>query len=250
MFLLGVDFETTGLDLENDLIIEGAGVVWDTGRDSPIDFYSGFANYPEMFDPLYELKPEITEITGIDADLLRMAGWPAHGKGSPLHRILHMAHKYNCEYIVAHNARGFDRPMYRSNLVRAGHEAAHLDKFKWIDTRTDVPYHKSITTRNLKYLLADHGIINPFPHRALTDTLSMMTLLSEYDIDEVILISQTPNLKILANVSYDNRQQAKDRSFHWDPKTSSWFKLIKKNLLGEEEKLCPFRIKVIEEIAP
>lgn len=242
MLLLGVDFETTGLDVEKDLIIEVGAVLWCTTREAPIKFISGFMNHPG----LTEIKPEITELTGIDMDLLEDAEF-VENNNSPL-RQLWILSGY-AHYMVAHNARGFDKPLYQNHVGKYLREVGETSH-KWIDTRTDVPYPKSITTRNLKYLLAEHGIINPFPHRALTDTLCMMTLLSKYDINEVIHISQTPNLKIKANVSYDDRQKAKDRSFHWDQKVGGWFKLIKKTFLEEEEKLCSFPIKVIEEIAP
>lgn len=251
MLLLGLDFETTGLDVEKDLIIEVGAVVWDTERKAPIDFYSSFVTYPHFTsDPLFELPKEIVEITGIDTALVK-GGRSGVGTTSPQMNVLRLAYKYECPYLIAHNARGFDRPMLRSHFQRSlREETIHLDRLKWIDTRTDIPYPKSITTRNLKYLLAEHGILNPFPHRALTDTLCMMTLLSKYDIEEVIGISQTPNLKIKAIVSYECRQQAKDRSFHWDASMGYWHKLIKKNELENEEKLCQFPIKVLEEIAP
>jgi len=246
MLLLGVDFETTGLDVEKDLIIEVGAVLWDTTREVPIKFISGFVKHPG----LTEIKPEITELTGIDFDLI-----DDHVKDcfqSALEDFCGMTSE--AHYLVAHNARGFDKPMLESHMKRHVENGfigfPDYSKFKWIDTRTDVPYPKSITTRNLKYLLAEHGIINPFSHRALTDALCMMTLLAKYDINEVIKISQTPNLKVRAMVSYDDRQKAKDRSYHWDQKSSAWFKLIKKTSLEEEEKLCSFQIKVIEEIAP
>lgn len=243
MLLLGVDFETTGLDVEKDFIVEVGAVVWCTTREAPIEFISGFINYHE----LKEIKPEITELNGIDFDLIDDYGCGLGADISPFKRIADLSQKV--QYFVAHNARGFDRPMYLRHLQKLN-EYDGLPLPRWIDTRTDVPYPKNITTRNLKFLLAEHGMLNPFPHRALTDALCMMTMLADYDINEVVRVSQTPNLKIKAIVSFDHRQLAKDRSFHWDQKNAHWAKLIKKTDLEAEEKLCTFPIKVLEEIAP
>lgn len=236
MRLLGVDFETTGLDLQNDYIIEVGAVLWDTEKKTPVHLYSSLIQREEV----KELKPEIIELTGITMDMIHLVGEYAGKVFDTLLGLIELA-----DYCVAHNAKAFDKPMFDNQLKR---NFKPIPEKYWLDTRTDVPYPKNITTRNLKYLLADHGIINPFSHRALTDAMCMMTLLSKYDINEVIEISKTPTLLVRALVSYEFRQMAKDQSYHWNQKTQMWTKNLKSNQLESEIARCEFEVVVLGEV--
>ena len=131
-------------------------------------------------------------------------------------------------FLVGHNAISFD-----SKFLEAAFDSYQMPKIKtpWIDTLTDLPYSQEVKTRKLSYLASEHGFVNPFSHRALFDVLTMLKLLSQYPIEEIIAIQQSPLVKILAHVSYDDRDKARRLGFRWDPQNRCWFAEIKQSIL-------------------
>ena len=51
---------------------------------------------------------------------------------------------------------------------------------------------EKIKTRSLPYLAADHGFLNPFPHRALFDVMTMIQIAGMYDINEILKYADSP----------------------------------------------------------
>ena len=99
----------------------------------------------------------------------------------------------------------------------------------------------------LKYMAADFGFINPFPHRAQYDVLTMLKVLSHFDIYKVLELSKVPMIVISARVDYDDKQKAKDRKYSWEKvgdKTypKRWVKMIRENEFEKEQKESPFKI--------
>ena len=76
-------------------------------------------------------------------------------------------------------------------------------------------------------MAADHGFLNPFPHRAVTDALTMLKLAGMYDWDETIKRSKSPIRTLIANVSFENKDLAKSAGFHWIAETKQWMLDIK-----------------------
>ena len=99
----------------------------------------------------------------------------------------------------------------------------------------DVEYPSNCSARNLLYLAAYQGFINPFAHRAVFDALTMLRILSCYGIRRVVEVAKSPQVTIKANVSYEERQLAKDARFHWDADSKSWLLDIKEILLENKE---------------
>ena len=104
----------------------------------------------------------------------------------------------------------------------------------WIDTMTDIPYSEYINTRKLEDLTGRHGFLNPFPHRAFTDVMSMLRIMSEYNFDEVVKISHSPEIKFYANVDYHNKDVAKQAGFKWDTGKRKWWYKMKECFLDKE----------------
>ena len=94
-------------------------------------------------------------------------------------------------------------------------------KRPWIDTCTDVPYPPSVGSRTLRYLAADHLFINPFPHRAIFDVMTMLTVLSHYNVEEIAVLAKSPVIHVQAKVGYDEREKAKARGYMWEGQTGS-----------------------------
>ncbi len=226
MLLLGLDLETTGLNPDADDIIEIAAVIWDTHRQSPIKIYN------ELVQTQQILSPEITRLTGIEQSDLN--NWGV----SPQEILFNLESlSKKCSYIVAHNAKEFDQKFILRYLKENPEVQITLP---WIDTLTDLPYPNDMKTRKLMHLGAEHGFLNPFPHRSLFDVLTMFKILSHYPIEQVIELLESPLVRAVAQVSFDEREKAKTLGFKWDPQRKEWFKSLREIQLKQEE--YPFKI--------
>jgi DNA polymerase III alpha subunit (gram-positive type) len=146
------------------------------------------------------------------------------------------------DFLCAHNAE-FDRGFYQAECKRLNVEPSSK---LFIDTRVDLPkeaYTKG-KSASLKYLCCDHSIYYQ-AHRAASDTLAMMSLLGQYDLRETIKRTQTPNVKVRAVVSFDERAQAKERSYFWDGEKKVWWKPLKADEVDAEKEAAPFSVVVM-----
>lgn len=218
MLILGLDLETSGLDWQKDQIIEVGAVLWDTESQSPKKIVNELIYYDNL-----DLPQEVQNITGIKSSDLKEYG-------VPLSDVLKSVSKLEskAEFLVGHNAVNFD-----SLFLNQAFEAYQMPKLKkpWIDTLTDVPYQQEIKTRKLTYLASEHGFVNPFSHRALFDVLTMLKLLAHYSIEEIVVLQNSPLVKVLAHVSYDDRDKARRLGFRWDPQQRHWYTEVKEAML-------------------
>lgn len=231
MRVLGFDVETTGLDPQKDRIIEVGAVLWDVEQKVPLKTISDIVKQEGAV-----VSEEITKITGITPAMVDEFGV------EPLNMVavLNNAVAMGVDYIVAHNGENFDKPFLMNELDRLGiGPDVSLRKIPWIDTRSDIPFEKEPESRRLKHLALDLGFINPFPHRAVFDVLTMLKVLSHYDITKIVEYQKVPWITVRAVVSYDDRQKAKDLRYQWEKagdKTfpKCWVKRIKQTLLDNE----------------
>jgi DNA polymerase III subunit epsilon len=228
MYWLGLDFETTGLDTKKDSIIEVGAVLWDVKRKSPA------MQFGALIKGNFAVTPEITRITGItkeDTDKF----------GVPFREAIHEMGKMipHASHIVAHNGTNFDRPILNSELLR--HEMP-VPPHPWIDTAVDVDYPPEVTVRKLTYLATEHGFLNPFAHRAVSDVLTMMKIASYYDPEQILKWAASPPVTIRAKVSYDDRLLASARGYRWDAERKFWIKSIKEFQLEAEKQGASFEI--------
>jgi len=153
-------------------------------------------------------------------------------------------------YIVAHNGRDFDRPLIEAAFSQFG---LKLPATPWLDTQYDVDYPRNCASRNLIYLAGFHGMVNPFQHRAVTDVLTMLTILARYDIQQVIANSLRKWLIVQANVSYDERERAKEKGFRWQSDGGKsyekcWVKRVREEQLATLQGECDFNLTVLERL--
>lgn len=232
-YWLGVDFETTGLDVVKDSIIEVGAVLWDVQRKVPM------VQYGAMIKTTGEVSDEITRITGITKDDLERFGVGFCEAMAEISKLLpHASH------IVAHNGTNFDRPILENELRRHGLE---IPSMPWIDSSVDIDYPQNISIRKLSYLAAEHGFVNPFEHRAVSDVLTMMKIVSEYDADDIVKWSSSPIVILQAMVSYDDRHLASARGYRWDAAKKIWSKSVKDFKVEDEERAAPFRIQRVKD---
>ena len=226
MLVLGLDLETTGLDVGSSEIIEIGAVLWDWPRQLPVKILS------ELVKCSIQIPAEIVSLTSITNEDLDLWGLELSEALARLHGLARHA-----EFVVAHNGTQFDRLFLERDWIK--YPETRIQK-NWIDTLTDLPYPNHLGTRKLSYLAAEHGFLNPFSHRALFDVLTMLKVLSHYPVKEVQRLQSSPLTKIVAQVSYDDREQAKNEGFRWDPKQKHWYLESKACLL--EARKFPFPV--------
>lgn len=238
--VLGLDFETTGLDLKNDRVTEIGYVLWDTEEKKPLQIVNKFL-WDFAYPPITE---EITRLTGITQDLLTEFGVEPRSVWDGLAEFCGTT---KVEYIVGHNGENFDKPFLLAELDRAGLQHAYLRGLPWIDTRTDLPFLQEPDSRKLRHLALDAGFINFFEHRAVFDVLTMLRVMGHYDFATIVEESKIPFVTVRAMVSYEDRELAKAQRFSWEKcgdKTynKQWVKRIKLNKLDAEKAKCNFQL--------
>lgn len=236
MRLLGLDFETTGLDTSKDRITEMGFALWDVPTKRPLATVGVF-----LYDKSYpKLSSDIIRLTGITDQILEEFGTdPA----SNLRVLEGFCAKHKVEYLVAHNGENFDRPLLYSELTRNAVEAPVLRALPWIDTKTDIPFAVEPDSRRLNHLALDAGFINPFAHRAVFDVLTMLRILSNYPLEGVLEYQRIPFVVLRAVVGYAQRDLAKKHRFAWQAIGEKqypgyWVKRVKQNQMDAEIAAC------------
>lgn len=229
---VGIDFETSGLSPKEDRITEVAAVLWDTEKKSPLLVFNKFV------DCGVEISEKITQLTGITQQMINDYGEDPERVMKLLNNFCGMA-----DYFVAHNAP-FDRGFYTEECLR--HKFV-IPSIPWIDTCTDLPVPPEKKARKLLHMAAEHGILNPFSHRAVTDVLTMLMIASKYDPRVVEECSRVENITVRAMVQFETKDKASSQGYRWDKSQGVkgvWLKNIKANMLEEERKQCDFPVEV------
>jgi len=239
-----LDLETTGLDFEKDQITEIGFVRKEWGAKKPHATAHCYL-YDGDLDIYREIPEIITDLTGITAPLLETNGQHPSQAFLSLRRAME-----KCDYIMAHNGEGFDKPMLNAKFDQYGIDRS--DKH-WLDSQHDIEW--PFRSRRLVHLCVEAGFLNPFPHDALSDVMSMIRV-AEWaegryftDFDSLVEFSKQPWVYIKAHVDYNSRQLAKDARFRWesiDDKTfpKTWVKKIKESHLGKEKEEIGEKFKI------
>lgn len=239
MIICGVDVETTGLDAAKDSIIEMAWVIVDTERpEKPLELVSTYFSVKDTI-----ISEEIVNLTGITNRLLSSVGRPPKLALDKFSCDL-LTHK--CDFIVAHNAP-FDKLFIDTALMT--NQLLPIEQ-EWIDTQRDIEYPKSMRSRELVSLCAYHGFLNPFPHSAVFDVMSMLKLVEHYNIEDILAYKAMPTVYLKALVSFDEKELAKARGFRWQEWEGrkfekTWVKAVKQKFVEEEKALADFHIQEI-----
>jgi DNA polymerase-3 subunit epsilon len=231
MRILGIDFETTwtqpvNVNIANITEIGAALMEWES--KSILRAMMKFINDPDI-----PASPaELIELTGITDEMRLEHGVDKKKALQELCGLIEMA-----DFCVAHNGNSFDKPILVKELERVG---LTLPSTPWIDTKIDVPYSKKIKSTKLSNLATEHKFLNPFAHRALFDVLTMLKVLEHYDINEVIALSKEDTVTLVASVSYQNKEQAKERGYYWNAEEKIWCKDMKISKAEAEKLAAPF----------
>ena len=222
MLILGLDLETSGLDEKECDILEFGAVLWHVKEKRPVRLFSQFNR-----DFKSEVPPEIEKLIGLNASEVKRFGKPLRECLEDLNTLIN-----SVEFVVAHNGKNFDKPFLENTYNSIGMK---MPEKIWIDTMIDLPYPDGMNTRKLSYLACEHGFINPFPHRALTDVLTTLKILSQYDFEVIKEVAKSPLVQVIAQVSYDERHKPRQAGFRWDAERKYWFLDIRKALVPTRE---------------
>lgn len=234
LLLLSLDFETTGLDSNSDRITEVGYVLYSTGHHRPMMAKGYFV------DNEVPVSKEITDITGITKGMIDKFGLSSKDALTDLLNAIDM-----CDAVVGQNIIDFDRGFLVNWVLR---EKEELPERLWIDTKTDLP---GVEPKHLGYMAADAGFLNPFPHQAISDCMTVLKLVdsSKFTIEQVVERAKSPRVTLQALVSFDNKDQAKKHKYQWDSDTKVWHKTMKELDVEDELKKVPFKTQKIAPIA-
>jgi DNA polymerase-3 subunit epsilon len=213
-----IDLETTGLDSENNRIIEIGLLEFAVDSSYSVVILNG---YSAVEDPGVVIEPEIEKLTGLGN---------RHVAGRSIDWKIVQSILGRNAIVIAHNMpfdRGFLKKRAELDLstVHWGCSAKHID---WSG--------HGFKTRALNYLAADHGFVNSFAHRALFDCATTLRLIQPY-LAELIETSYEREIKFVATgAAFETKDLLRENGYRWDQNERVWQKTVfEKNLIGERE---------------
>jgi len=238
MKILAFDTETTGLpDDPLVSIVEFACALFDTESKRVIYTYSILVN---TLDDEHKMSEGAYKVHGISEEQVKKYG------RDPLKSFQLLADQIkHSDAVMAFNAP-FDQGMLERDLKR--HQISCVEK-PWICAMRDIEYPDHVRGRNQGHIAADLGFVNPFPHVAIGDVLTMIKICQTLDVDWNALIetSKSPMIAVRAHVSYNDNQLAKDQKFYWNPTKKQWLKDIRTCHLEDLRSKCDFSVtKIIQ----
>jgi DNA polymerase III alpha subunit (gram-positive type) len=239
MRFLGIDLETTGLDISADRILK-LGICLYDHKDCVLE--REWTLFEDTYPPI---KPEAFAVHGIKLDQVREFG---DRPNEFFPKLAILIKRSKVDYMVAHNGTRFDFPMLLKSIERDAPESVEVFKHTAkIDTALDLPVPETIQTRKLVHLAAEHGFLNPFPHSTLSDVKTMMSLFFRYPIEETLKRAASPTITIQAKVNFSTRELAKARRYAWDTDNQRWLKKVKLCDLEQELDGAEFEIVQLQE---
>lgn len=208
-----IDFETTGLDIEKDSPTEFAAVVYDTERKLYVKTFESFFKYPDA--------SELTKVHVCQNISKIYAAYPAVFPSVSGFLELH-GHLESglITHLVAYNAN-FDRAFFNKACAQLG---LTIPTTPWVCAKNAVPYHLlGIKPGRLVHTAAELGLLNPFPHRAISDCLTTMLVLQKFEWPDILAYWKQPNTRIIADVSFEHKDLAKEAGFRWHPINRYWY---------------------------
>lgn len=230
MILLSLDFETTGLDTQNDRVIEFGAVLYSTEQKKCLD------NQGMLVKTDTPITAKITEITGIHPAAVERFGYHHREMFGIITDMMS-----NADAVIGYNCRRFDKHVLE-NWGKMLEESVP-DK-TWIDLYQDLPW--CVPVGKLGHTAADHGILNLFPHSALADAQTVLAIAEKYNPQLLLDRAQSPVVIIQARQTRANNDLVKQApfKFRWNPTNKIWWKPVKQQDVDEIIQSAPFSITI------
>jgi DNA polymerase-3 subunit epsilon len=222
--VLIIDLETTGLDPETDSPIELGAILYSISERCTIQQISTL--FPVVENP----AENINQISAKASQTV---------KNTELVMTLFQEWVNMSDYLVAHNVE-FDRKWFGKGILPV------INK-PWLCTYDDFIWPNNSHPTSLVNTALNHGIGVNQAHRALTDCQLIALLFDRIPnlldlVDQAVKRSIEPKISVIAEVSYDDRQQAKDRGFRFDWDNKIWVKNIRLGDYEREKSEYPFSV--------
>jgi len=223
-----IDTETTGLDPKSDRCIEVAVLLYDVKQAQPVASYASLIHADG--NEAYGMPVNAAEaINGIPGTMLADA---------PEADIVWRCVKWlikPAQVVIAHRAE-FDR-QFVPDLERP-----------WICSKVDVRWPGQMRGDHLVQLALALGLGVASAHRAASDVDTLARILTRvaekgHDLEALLLHALRPKVLYFAQVSYDDRQKAKDHGFMWDQAKygKNWYRFMP----PEDTKELPFPVREV-----
>ena len=251
----GIDIEgineallTKGVNPQKDRVLEIGAVMWDVEYQQPVKIISELINETDRL-PITE---EVQDLTGLNDNIINKYGKKDEEIKQFINELKALMEK--ADFIMAHNGDNYDRPMLGAFFNRFG---IALPETPWIDSTRDIEFPNPIIQKSLAMLEYSHGFINPFPHRALTDVLSMLKIASNYEFDRIGQLALSPKVLLVADLKAPNwrnkdeveefnsiKNKVSKAKFKWNPDNKTWSKVFPKILLDEGKVRLDFEYSI------
>jgi DNA polymerase III subunit epsilon len=230
--LVIVDTETSGVDAKRDALLEVAAVLYDT-KSAAIVLCESMLVHAE--------SNAAAAINGIPEALLRESWCGQRIEAVELLRgMMQVAEGVDPHpYFVAHNA-AFDR-QWLGELGEDGQP--------WICSYEDASWPRVPgETGNLTSIALAYGVGVVRAHRAIEDCLTLAAVLTrvheiEGGLDAWLARALEPKREIVALVSYERNQLAKNAGFRWNPDRKVWAKRIRESQVDAFVSSLPFKTR-------
>lgn len=222
--LLIIDTETSGLDPATNQVIELGAILYSVEYQTPLHQISTLLRAPN--NPAQTIN--------------RIPPQALHGVSQSLQaKVLEIFAEMvqEASYVIAHNVE-FDSQWFN------GHPLPQLINSRglvpWLCTMDDFKWPLQTKSReSLVNLALQHGIGVSTAHRALTDCLLIAALFDRMEnLAEMLTYALRPKKQFKAEVSYQDKQLAKDAGFKWEADKKIWTR----RMADEDTLELPFEV--------
>lgn len=258
MIVFIYDTETTGLDPAVDRIVQHGLLVFDLEFGKVIDIIS-LLTWEKDF-PVVAASGKVHGWT-LPA-LIKYATHP----GNAVNKITDAYYRYRPVAVVAHNGIKYDRNMWRAERVRCAAPEWHATideecvflKLPWLDTQHHAEY-EGCPNKALLTIAAHHEFLNPFPHDAVSDCFTVVSILKRNPTLLLAMAKRAAATKsiIFANIPQGfnpaNNEMVKAKGFKWQEVDGhrydkSWIRIIERDKFAEFSSTCDFQVNLIKDI--
>jgi DNA polymerase III subunit epsilon len=210
--ILILDTETGGLDPSIDPCVEVACILYDLERAEVIASYASLIRAE---------KNDAEHVNHIPLALLADA--PEASEVWPHVEAL----AARADVIVAHRA-DFDRSFVSEKLKGAA----------WACSKFWIEWPRGRIGDDLVHLALAHGVGVMHAHRAMTDCDTLARLFTRAremgtDLGALLERAMRPRVRVVAIVSYDDRQKAREQGFAWDAARRQWWREMPTDEIGK-----------------